>query len=732
MNQEPSHLQRVSPSIITLPNVEPINSEKSNTDLIDNDAILDNVQELNQNHSLPESASPSIMNLRNFKPTTTQRAPIVDYQISPMNSEESDADLSDNDRTYNVNQVPRRRSASTSSTVSNFTPDTPTTSTAADETVPRNITRKRKADPTKWKQNMRKIKRNLGQEYISANTNKQSTPARQMRPPCSQKCRLKCIEKLDDDKRQAHFKSFWALGDLQLQRMFVLSSMVTVTPKYKYSNAERPREPNKAYYLKDDNEKVRVCKTFFTNTLGITPKMIRTVINKSKNNNYMEDDKRGKHNQHKRVSDDLKNDIKDFINSIPRIESHYLRASTSREYISGGKTIAELFRDFEKLQKEKSREAGKFNTFYEVFTTQFNIGFFQPKKDQCDLCLQYHNSVGDQKRTLKEKYETHHEEKLLSREEKKMDRKNVDEYNLCVCYDVQAIMQSPNGDTSSFFYKSKLNSLNFTMTELNKLKEGDKTGDDCKSYGDVHCYFWDETQGKRGAVEIGSCILDYLKMVSEKAGDREINVTFYSDNCCGQNKNKYVAALYMYAVTNLKNLKTITHKYLIKGHTQNEADNVHSLIQKQIDKDLKSGPIYTPVQYMAAIQRARKTGKPFAIHSLLYDFFYDVKLLQENWGYNFNVDEQKNTVAWNDIKVMKFTKDKPFSLYYKTSYKEDFKEINVRNKRKRMSEHTEISIQKAYSQPFALSANKKKDLKELVSKKLIDPYYASYFDTMLL
>lgn len=97
-------------------------------------------------------------------------------------------------------------------------------------------------------------------------------------------------------------------------------------------------------------------------------------------------------------------------------------------------------------------------------------------------------------------------------------------------------------------------------------------------------------------------------MVSDKAGDREVNITFYSDNCCGQNKNKYLTCLYLYAVANIKKLSSITHKYLIKGHTQNEADNVHSLIQKQITRDLKTGPIYSPVQYIAAINRARKNG----------------------------------------------------------------------------------------------------------------------------
>jgi hypothetical protein len=55
--------------------------------------------------------------------------------------------------------------------------------------------------------------------------------------------------------------------------------------------------------------------------------------------------------------------------------------------------------------------------------------------------------------------------------------------------------------------------------------------------------------------------------VSLRAGDRDINVTFISDNCCGQNKNKYLVSIYVYAVTTIPNIKSITRKYLIKGNT---------------------------------------------------------------------------------------------------------------------------------------------------------------------
>lgn len=63
--------------------------------------------------------------------------------------------------------------------------------------------------------------------------------------------------------------------------------------------------------------------------------------------------------------------------------------------------------------------------------------------------------------------------------------------------------------------------------------------------------------------------LEYLKYLEMKSDKNEGDVIFYSDNRLGQNKNKFILALYIYAVRHFNNIKTITHKYLIKGHTQN-------------------------------------------------------------------------------------------------------------------------------------------------------------------
>jgi hypothetical protein len=61
----------------------------------------------------------------------------------------------------------------------------------------------------------------------------------------------------------------------------------------------------------------------------------------------------------------------------------------------------------------------------------------------------------------------------------------------------------------------------------------------------------------------------------------------------------------MYAVSKYP-VKAITHKFLIKGYSQNESDNVHSMIEKHVKRSSKAGPIFHPGQYISQIFTAKK------------------------------------------------------------------------------------------------------------------------------
>jgi len=88
-------------------------------------------------------------------------------------------------------------------------------------------------------------------------------------------------------------------------------------------------------------------------------------------------------------------------------------------------------------------------------------------------------------------------------------------------------------------------------------------------------------------------------------------------NCGGQQKNKYLLSVYAYAVINLR-VKSTTHKFLIRGHS-NKGDNVHRVIEKQIKRHLKSGPIYLPQTYLTLIRTAKKSRSPYKVVEMTND-----------------------------------------------------------------------------------------------------------------
>jgi len=97
---------------------------------------------------------------------------------------------------------------------------------------------------------------------------------------------------------------------------------------------------------------VKVCKTYFSNTLSILDRMIRTVKEKMKNG-FLDKDFRGKHKKQKSLDSNIKELIEKHIELFPTIKSHYLRKQTTRTYISGNLNVARMYRMYVECCKEQ-------------------------------------------------------------------------------------------------------------------------------------------------------------------------------------------------------------------------------------------------------------------------------------------------------------------------------------------------------------------------------------------
>ncbi|KAL4131539.1 hypothetical protein QTP88_008833 [Uroleucon formosanum] len=345
-------------------------------------------------------------------PTLSSSSPIVpiikneqiDYFNSPIQSNECDYDDSDKDPNFelpaNITKqffpsiIPSSTSSSTSSSssASSINDSTSSSSDIEDENVDISqnpampevheqepITdekkgKKRVRKLSMWKTKVAKVLRNSGKAYHSLFKLKKQkqVPERKIRSPCANNCRLS------------------------------LRHVQEIKPKYRYSSTQNLRALNSSFYFEMNGSKVRVCKTFFKSTLDLNDRVIKTALSKKTELGVIEGELRGKHSNQPTIDPQIKQSVLDFINSIPRIESHYLRAQTTREFISSDKCLADLYRE------------------YSILISIFHFLF--QKKDQCDVCECYKNAKDEEKRKLYQNYAQHLKEKTLERIEKENDK----------------------------------------------------------------------------------------------------------------------------------------------------------------------------------------------------------------------------------------------------------------------------------------------------------------------
>ncbi|KAL5246048.1 hypothetical protein ACI65C_013456 [Semiaphis heraclei] len=176
--------------------------------------------------------------------------------------------------------------------------------------------RKRSKNPEKWKRNIKKLAKNRGEEYKSASG--LIVKAKSLKPPC-ENCRYKCSSILNLEIRNKIKAKFWEMGDKVRQREFIVRHVVPVLPKYKMKTPNSNRKlSNMAYFLEEEEVgKVRVCKKMFESTLVISDKIIRNCFNKLNTAGILEPLNHGKHDNHKRISEEMKKDVLDHIDSFP-------------------------------------------------------------------------------------------------------------------------------------------------------------------------------------------------------------------------------------------------------------------------------------------------------------------------------------------------------------------------------------------------------------------------------
>ncbi|KAL4703105.1 hypothetical protein ACJJTC_018142 [Scirpophaga incertulas] len=440
-----------------------------------------------------------------------------------------------------------------------------------------------------------------------------------------------------------------------------------------------------------DETHLRVCKKQFLSTLSISEQFVYTAIQKTnKSTGIVTTDNRGKHKNHPRkLTEDVKKSVCDHIKHLQPVESHYVRKDTSRLYLDSDLNFHKLFIMYNEWFNPNTYEskAETERQYKNIANDNFKLSFFKPKKDQCDVCHKY--KTNESQTVLdRQAYANHILNKNTARNLKAADKRDALSSSgkiISATFDFQKVLNTPYGEISVFYYKRKLNTMNFTVFNMAAKA--------------ATCYMWHEAEGKRGSNEVSSCLSDFI---SKGVDAGAVEFRFWSDNCAGQNRNRIVFAAYM--LLSQKYNITIKHTFLEQGHTQQEGDSVHALIERCA----KNKCIYSPLEWFSLVRWAKEDGKPYTVVELNHTHFLDFKstLSSKNWTKSLGGD----IVQWTKIKEVKVLPSEPMKLHFKYNLDESqYKTIVTKtNTRRRQQDHTDVP--RLYNQVLPISKLKKKRL----------------------
>ena len=146
--------------------------------------------------------------------------------------------------------------------------------------------------------------------------------------------------------RRTIFHAFWQLFERDVQMQYIKRHVTLGEVKRRKANPRNMRERNTIihYTFTLDMNTIKVCKTFFPDTLDIAETMVRSAIQDVNSTAMNQRDERGKKTGPQKVSEFDKFNVRKHINMFDRVPSHYCRSDSSKEYLAKSLNIKELYR----------------------------------------------------------------------------------------------------------------------------------------------------------------------------------------------------------------------------------------------------------------------------------------------------------------------------------------------------------------------------------------------------
>lgn len=432
-----------------------------------------------------------------------------------------------------------------------------------------------------------------------------------------------------------------------------------------------------------------MCRDFFLSTYSLSHSKLETIRRRIVKNCNPQKPLQEKE-PHNKYSEETLKSVRQHIESYPKVESHYCRADTKREYLDANLSISKMYDAYRSKHVVESPDipVAAAHKYYEIFCNEYNLGFHVPKKDLCDKCELY--KIGELGAEMQAEKKKHEDCMGHVTSQRHQDMKIAEPSTLVVSFDMENIFALPRTDISVAFYKRKLNTINLTARVFRTKK--------------AYCALWTESIAGRTGNDLASAFTALLTQIVSEHPD-VTDLILWSDSCVAQNRNRMMAYALQYFLQENKTLKTITHRYCEPGHSNiQDVDNLHSVIER----NLKGLSIMSPVSLVRQLKAIQPSNIPMYVKLL------DAK--KDFYDYEANTSSSLySKVGFLSAKEILYTAANIHCLTVKHCFIEPPRTVQVQKKVTLRNNKTKpLPKPKHLNQKCHLSNEKKKDLTSLL------------------
>lgn len=161
-----------------------------------------------------------------------------------------------------------------------------------------------------------------GEQYIAV-SGKVVEGKQVIKVDCS-KCKFKCSEHINSVQQEEINNAFYEPASYERQKQFICSQVTeTTTPDTTATRKNVTRSYSFIISEGAGDKRVRICKKFFLATIAVGQKYVLHAVDNSEGGTFTIVERRGKQIPHNKTNDEVKEGIKQHIESFPTVPSHY-------------------------------------------------------------------------------------------------------------------------------------------------------------------------------------------------------------------------------------------------------------------------------------------------------------------------------------------------------------------------------------------------------------------------